>query len=184
VGESLYPFVMAAVASSVGDDAYYDYSDDGDGDDEDDKQQRKPTSSPQVGGAPTTAATTAADCTTPLECTYCSSGQKHPYFAYMITINDEGKRVGRKPWASHIGLSRNPIIRLPEQNRKSKRRNGSRSTGYGAPYWQIELAIGPFINGGGRAFVAKWKKEARKLKRITKGILLAEEKGLIVYHKV
>lgn len=114
-------------------------------------------------------------------CVYHHTHTRHPHFAYMITITDEGKAAGCNSDATHLGISRDPRKRLVEQNRKSKlRRNGSRVTGTGAPYWQLEMIIGPFSKGA-KHFVKKWKKKRRtSQRRINYGIEMAQSS---YYHK-
>jgi len=109
-----------------------------------------------------------------LTCPVCLANQEHPLWVYMVTINEEGILNGVLNCAPQVGLSRSPPVRLNELNRVEGYRPGSKNSLAGAPYWQLELIIGPFVRGGTK-FKKDWLAKSRTaVRRLVFGILMAD----------
>lgn len=111
----------------------------------------------------------------PRSCPYCWPVEMpHPLWVYMLTISEEGVHNQVLNCAPQIGISRNPLVRVKEQNREVGFAPGSKNSLSGAPYWQVELIIGPFTKQGG-SFKQDWLQNSRTaLRRFVYGILLAK----------
>lgn len=101
--------------------------------------------------------------------------KEHPLWVYMATISQEGIDSGVYNCAPQVGISRSPPVRLNELNRVTGFRPGSKNSLAGAPFWQLELIIGPFSSGG-MDFKEKWLSRSRTaVRRLVFGILMAEK---------
>lgn len=101
--------------------------------------------------------------------------KEHPLWVYMTTISQEGINNGVLNCAPQVGISRSPPVRLNELNRVAGFRPGSKNSLAGAPFWQIELIIGPFSTSG-TDFKEKWLAKSRTaVRRLVFGILMAEK---------
>jgi len=95
-------------------------------------------------------------------------GAKHPQFMFMCVISQEGLVLGLK-LPSLLRASTNPHKRIHEFNTKA---TDDRIAKKGAPYWELELVIGPFAEGA-RQLAVDWSLGSRKLVcRIQAGIQL------------
>lgn len=96
-------------------------------------------------------------------------------FLYLMSA-DIPNRNGEstKRLKNRIGDASNPFYRIMSQNRRTGYPRGSKSTGSGAPYWKLDLIIGPFTCGA-TLFKKRWQHQTRELSaRILRGIMLAK----------
>lgn len=109
-------------------------------------------------------------------CPWCWPVKKeHPLWVYMTTISQAGIDNGVLNCAPQVGISRSPPVRLNELNRVAGFRPGSKNSLAGAPFWQLELVIGPFSSGG-TDFKEQWLAKSRTaVRRLVFGILMAQK---------
>lgn len=97
-----------------------------------------------------------------MKCSCFPGGEgQHPLFLFMAVTNDEGIAQGvRVP--SYLGVSRNPWKRLQELNGREGFPASNRLAKKGAPYWVLELVMGPFSRGA-RQLAVEWAAKSRKV---------------------
>lgn len=84
---------------------------------------------------------------------------RHPLFVIMVSINQEGLDAG-VDFPSKISVATNPFLRLKQLNGPAPKRHGNKRKG--APYWQMDLAVGPFETGA-NALKKMWSEKSRKV---------------------
>jgi len=117
-------------------------------------------------------------------CLYCYHRCEHPSFVFITSINTAGRATGLWRDESFIGVSSNPNKRLLEINRMSPTgRVGGRTTGPPAPFWQLELVIGPiYARCKAKKFQTEWRQRSRTLRnRIFYGMVAARGARLGIY---
>lgn len=109
------------------------------------------------------------------KCRFCLRKKKHPLFLYLLTDSRCINQWDKHSVAGYIGLSRLPLLRLHQQNRKLGYRVGVKSTKCASGYWILELVIGPIYKNAYKMKM-EWREKARKiLNRIKYGYILANK---------
>lgn len=117
----------------------------------------------------------------------CLTGEaeRHPLFTCMFSINEAGKAQGIE-FPSRISVATNPLFRAKQLNGQvaaETKGPGSKKPGKpkrtkskkGAPYWQLDLAIGPFEKGA-RELKQMWADGSRKVDgRMVAGVKFASQ---------
>lgn len=86
---------------------------------------------------------------------------RHPLFLYMAVTNEQGIAEGvRVP--AFLGVSSNPPKRIIQLNGTATSPPTNRIAKKGAPYWILELVIGPFADGA-RQLAVDWANKSRKV---------------------
>lgn len=92
---------------------------------------------------------------------FADEKEAHPLFVYMARTSAKGIKKGvRVP--SKWGVSSNPPKRVQELNAVEGFKAAGRAARKGAPYWILELVIGPFASGANR-----FKEECAKSRKIS-----------------
>lgn len=96
-------------------------------------------------------------------CEYCEldPAKKHPVYVYLSSDMREMYDGSLRPRGEHkIGLATLPDCRIHQNNRRPGYHTGAKSTNLKGEFWQAEVVIGPFWDGGSE-FRHSWRANAR-----------------------
>jgi hypothetical protein len=107
-------------------------------------------------------------------CGTCRNAGVHGSFVYILSVRPEADPERHKV-TPYVGRSRQPFVRLLQQNRHPRWKTGAKAARPAARDWQIEVIFGPIRECGvAKKFQGKVKSRARKLRnRILEGVLTA-----------